>query len=432
VRPAHRLASVSIKNFKAFEESARLELHPLTIVFGRNAAGKSVVARLPLLLTEALGRPGAEGLPLKVRGVSFGTSLLDLLHGRLMGVVEVSVVVESGNATYEVSATIGPDAGGFARQPRQRIHHWSMLARADGRRVGLRWTRESDGAYELEGDPKLRGDIQFEGLLPVRVTGDIVPGLGVPWLPLFERKLTLPVVAHLGPFREPAATYYPLLPLPPDDVGMRGENAVALLGYHKAAGRADVVRAVSAWFLQHLGLELDLADVGVEESELGVVLKVRPEGRTTWMNIAEAGTGTVQVLPYVVQHATAVASQQDIPPPGIIVCEEPEAHLHPAAQAGLADLAIETALSGQSRVLLETHSETLLLRVRRRIAEKRISHEAVGLYWVDDEGGKTRLRRLDVEPDGWVADWPDGIFAEAAAEARAIGRANRRSAEEAG
>jgi predicted ATPase len=52
----------------------------------------------------------------------------------------------------------------------------------------------------------------------------------------------------------------------------------------------------------------------------------------------------------------------------IHVIEQPEIHLHPALQAELGDVFIESALGGQrNRFLIETHSEHLLLCVMRRM-----------------------------------------------------------------
>ena len=53
---------------------------------------------------------------------------------------------------------------------------------------------------------------------------------------------------------------------------------------------------------------------------------------------------------------------------GIYLVQQPEIHLHPDAQAGLADFFIYLASYGVVTVV-ETHSEYLLLRLRRRLAE---------------------------------------------------------------
>jgi predicted ATPase len=52
----------------------------------------------------------------------------------------------------------------------------------------------------------------------------------------------------------------------------------------------------------------------------------------------------------------------------LVIIEQPELHLHPSAQAVLADLFIKKSREGV-RFLVETHSEHILLRLQRRIAE---------------------------------------------------------------
>jgi len=75
-------------------------------------------------------------------------------------------------------------------------------------------------------------------------------------------------------------------------------------------------------------------------------------------------------------------------------------------------------------VLIETHSETFVLRIRRRIAEG-LPPEQVVLYWVDDESIQTVLRRIGFGEDGSVEGWPEGWFSTASDEVRAIYRARR-------
>ena len=84
--------------------------------------------------------------------------------------------------------------------------------------------------------------------------------------------------------------------------------------------------------------------------------------KNTPVSHRDVGIGISQVLPVLVN---AYASKN-----AIIAMEQPEIHLHPALQAELGDVFIESALGdNKNRFILETHSEHLILRILRRIRE---------------------------------------------------------------
>jgi predicted ATPase len=108
-----------------------------------------------------------------------------------------------------------------------------------------------------------------------------------------------------------------------------------------------------------------------------------------------------------------------------VAIEQPELHLHPALQACLGDVMIDAMNSGPSRsLLIETHSEHLLLRVLKRIRQSsgsrpidpslRCGPEDVNvLYFEPQPDGTSRVMRLRVNEDGEFLDrWPRGFFAE--------------------
>ncbi|MFC1605222.1 DUF3696 domain-containing protein, partial [Planctomycetota bacterium] len=110
------------------------------------------------------------------------------------------------------------------------------------------------------------------------------------------------------------------------------------------------------------------------------------------------------------------------PKNGCLIVEQPEIHLHPAAQANLADLFVHYANEGK-QLVVETHSEHLLLRVRRRIAEGKISPDKVRIFLVEKSGTSTRIRCLKLEKNGHFQRWPKGFFEEGYKEAMAIAEA---------
>lgn len=103
--------------------------------------------------------------------------------------------------------------------------------------------------------------------------------------------------------------------------------------------------------------------------------------------------------------------------------EQPELHLHPALQAELADVFIESAIRGGNTFLLESHSEHLLLRIMKRMRETAtgalpIGHvpvrpEDVMVLYVEPEAGGSIVREMPLNEQGvLVKAWPGGFFEE--------------------
>ena len=130
----------------------------------------------------------------------------------------------------------------------------------------------------------------------------------------------------------------------------------------------------------------------------------------------DVGIGVSQVLPILVG---AYASQNQI-----IAIEQPEIHLHPALQADLGDVFIQSALGeSKNRFLIETHSEHLLLRVMRRMRETsngelpegvpKVTPKDVCVLFVEPDGSRSIVREMPLNENGeLVKAWPGGFFEE--------------------
>ncbi len=134
----------------------------------------------------------------------------------------------------------------------------------------------------------------------------------------------------------------------------------------------------------------------------------------------DIGIGVSQVLPVLV---SAYASENEL-----LAIEQPEIHLHPALQAELGDVFLESALGGAGNTfLIETHSEHLLLRILRRIRETTdgelpqgvpdVHPEHVAVLYVQPGREDTEVLHIPVTADGeFERAWPNGFFAERAEE----------------
>ena len=134
-----------------------------------------------------------------------------------------------------------------------------------------------------------------------------------------------------------------------------------------------------------------------------LVLKDKRSGVT--VSHRDVGVGISQVLPVL---AALYGSTYKT-----ILIEQPELHLHPALQAELGDACIESVKEGYNSLILETHSEHLILRIIKRIRKGTLSHEDVSIIYVDPEEGGSSLKTLRLDADGdFIDDWPHGFFAE--------------------
>ena len=208
---------------------------------------------------------------------------------------------------------------------------------------------------------------------------------------------TLRSIAYLGPLRSLPQRTYRLAPERPADVGREGEFAPELLYRHRGT---EVTAQVEKW-LRELGYgSLLFEQAGDEYFQLYLQSKGGQK-----VNIAHSGVGVSQLLPILVQGFTA-------PREATFISQQPEIHLNPAQQSLIADFLIEASLG--KRVIIETHSEHVLLRIRRRIAEGALSADEVAIYYFDSKDGSTIVRRVPLGDAGEVEreDWPVGFFEE--------------------
>jgi predicted ATPase len=171
-----------------------------------------------------------------------------------------------------------------------------------------------------------------------------------------------------------------------------------------------------------LDYELKLSSLFDQATAVQDVFALRLYEKSTGVHVGttDVGFGFSQVLPVIVQ---CLLSKQNM-----ILIEQPELHLHPRLQAEIGDLFIEAALGdSKNTLIIETHSEHLILRLLRRIRETAegnleegqisITPDDLAVVYAKPTKDGTKLVHLRVTKDGdFVDPWPDGFFAERATE----------------
>jgi len=233
---------------------------------------------------------------------------------------------------------------------------------------------------------------------------------------------------YLGPLREYPQRDYLWARSKPQDVGIKGEKAIDAILAATVAGetRNLSVRArhkpfqeMVAYWLRHMGL---IDDFRVEEIAQGSnrwQAKVRTRPGAPEALLTDVGFGVSQVLP-------VVTLLQYVPPGSTVILEQPEIHLHPLAQAGLADVIINAATHRRVQIILESHSEHLLLRLQRRIAENEMPSSKVRLYFSNISEGSSQLEELRLDMFGVIENWPSNFMGDAFGETYAAEEARLR------
>ncbi len=117
------------------------------------------------------------------------------------------------------------------------------------------------------------------------------------------------------------------------------------------------------------------------------------------VNIADVGFGLSQCLPVVVALLVAEPGQ-------VVYLEQPEIHLHPRAEYQLSRLILRAVLRGV-QVVVETHSELLLLGLQELIAKGQFGTHLVMLHWVQrDRDGVSYLNSTTLDEQGSWGDVP--------------------------
>lgn len=451
------LTHLTIENFKSWEK-ADLAFGRITGLFGTNSSGKSSLIQFLLLMKQT-------------KEATDRATALDL-NGAYVGLGTISDVIHRHEASRYLEFTLGmrrpePIAMIDARSAQPVPVAASSDLRLFGR-VGV----DDMAPISLLLGYKL-GDIAMFSLAPkkgakdrfdlkVEAPGtdfDFIRSRGRPWDlqgPLktyqfpdqartyfqnagfladletaFEDEMDS--LFYLGPLRDYPKRDYLWARTTPTDVGAKGDRAIdAILAMEIRGEKRNVRRkarlmpfaAIIAHWLRAMGLIHDFRVNEIAKGSNRWQAKVITRQGGTEVLLTDVGFGVSQILP-------VITLLYYVPEGSTVILEQPEIHLHPLAQAELADVIINVAIHRNVQVILESHSEHLLLRLQRRIAEGEILNaNDVKLYFCDAKAGVSTIEELELDLLGNIRNWPDKFMGDAFAEAAKaeLARLKRRKA----
>ncbi len=180
-------------------------------------------------------------------------------------------------------------------------------------------------------------------------------------------------------------------------------------------GEDDTLEAQVQNWMQYISprININIEPIG---ADFKLNYKFSREGQpvTDEMSAVNVGYGVTYVLPILVAILSAV-------PGSLILIENPEAHIHPRAQAELMKLIMRAVKAG-IQIIIETHSDHIMNGALVAIAEKPENIECVKAYYFErDDASHTSIpRMLEILKDGRIQNPPKGFFDQIDIDMRVI------------
>lgn len=448
------IRNLRIQNFKGWKDTGAIRLSPLTVFFGENSSGKSSIGQFLMMLKQSVESSDRKavfftgnedtavdlGLPSDIifnqdwnNAISFSYDwtlekeirLEDALHGKrfvsrhidFSGEVKIA---DEKSQTLEVKAfnyifdTIGKEKIEIGLQKKNQSGNGKKSYELAFR--NYEFVRSRGRVWDIT------SPVRFYGF-PDEAVAYYQNANFLQNINLYHEKL-FSGIYYLGPLRKQAKRLYNWNGSVPDSVGYLGQDAVqAILAADdenrminlKYRSPRKPFKAVIAEMLKKMSLIEDFKIEKISDKRQDYDVKVKTKGSRNWVDIPDVGIGVSQVLPVIVELFYA-------PPGSIIIMEQPELHLHPSAQAGLADVIIAALHARENfeergiQLIIESHSEHLLRRLQRRMAEGILKYDEFSAYFANNDRFPARLEELQVDIFGNIDNWPRNFFGDIAGD----------------
>ena len=395
------ITELSAQNFKSWENTGELRFAPLTAFFGANSSGKTSILQVLLMLKQTVEHPSPDwNEPLY-----FGneTSLVNLEN------FDETIHRHNPFSTLCISLSwISPQPADFFNKYGRDTLTYSLEVRdkdvqhfnykGNGHRFGIRLDGGNYEASTPEGEEPVQSLFRSYGVRGTSTdTFLIFSELEKDFEKLFSQ------VRYLGPLREYPRHQYTWDGDHPNSVGKHGEEAVSAM----LSGRVQLLsvdKQILKW-LQRLDL-IDSYRLQPDFSKKGGYdFYVSKHGGEPEVRLKDVGFGVSQVLPVLILCYY-------VPEGSILILEQPEAHLHPKAQSELADVLIDVVKNRNIQIILESHSEHLLHRLTRRIAEEQLATTDTALYSCQINESVSEIESLEMDEYGNISNWPQNFFGD--------------------
>ncbi|OBR66499.1 hypothetical protein A7K91_03375 [Paenibacillus oryzae] len=471
---------ISVANFKAIEQLDDYDLKPLTIISGANSGGKSSLIQLLLVIKQTLeNNLGSQKLILNKPYVSLGKykdiifegkSKNNLYWGLIFFNEDIPIAVKNSlffkkinkGAIKKLEIQVKYKNNNSNLYIQEFFVEWQFETK--GFTLFLHLNRERGSKYSVVTNSALffkdeyiqylkervvsnssllihdgwKANISFNKFFPFEstptssdeeseYTDEYFSSLANSFL---EKVMSnyFSKISYLGPLRDEPRSFY----TNDDDstlkIGNKGEYAAHILEqkatnsvvfnkikYYESGtieyydDKDTLENAVNYWICAVFKMAIRIKVNPIQSGMMYRIEILNDLGQKVPIN--HVGFGVSQILPIVVEGLIS-------PSRSTLILEQPEIHLHPNVQSLLLDFIYSLVLSGK-KIIVETHSDHFITRLRRRIAEGSSDVKKVNLTFVENKEYKV----LKLTDSGSLEYWPQDFFDQLDKDIRAIVKA---------
>ncbi|MCG3150180.1 MAG: hypothetical protein PCFJNLEI_03660 [Verrucomicrobiae bacterium] len=423
------ITAITLQNFRAFQEKVTIRMRPITVLIGRNSAGKSSAIKFLLMLKQSLESQADSFFVTEGKETQLGT-WKDLRNTNTRNpshrddnlTFSVEVVTEDmpSSDIQEMWKTISKVGAvsttsdrirlnlEFPKQPVRKENPKGRFVVSGRVFYGkkFKWGTHEVKGY-LDGHlifGKRADNLEKAGFLRFAPQSDSISKMleavaAEPFLETLRHQFTS--MRHLSPIREESQQAVQVGSPPPGYVGHRGEYAmphlVRLLTTPEKQEKAGLILRSAEKVAK-----IDRLTFRSQAARLLTDVRGRNIDTGATSSLADFGFGVSQCLPIFVQGAMHYPGQ-------LLVVEQPESQLHPTAQLELAPFFSEMWVRHKVPSLIETHSANLILRLRHLVKQGALPAGDISIAYFSveqvkrDRGGVTWavvVKNLDINPDG--------------------------------
>ena len=421
------LTHIRMKNFKSWADSGEVKLAPLTGFFGANSSGKSSLLQMLLLLKQTIGSEEVLFFGDENSLVNLG-SFNEVIHRHNRN---AQLELEFGGKLREPCPIDFSLEDKFPDETTVDYFTFNTVLRAGNGEPILQsfryashsslWEMEWEAYRYREGNQFLNGENL--GYAHVETCYGLPWWRGMSrteWNRKFLRQFSsvfetfFADVYYLASTRAEPRRQTRWEGGHPVDIGQRGHDVISALLSARVKQLGQNEKRISAW-LQEMKLAHAFSLVSRGGDGKNYEIRIRKNAESPAVTLVDMGYGLSQFLPVLVLC-------YHVPEGSTLILEQPGIHLHPMVQSQLADLLIEVVTERNLQVIVESHSEHLLVRLQRRIAEGTVGRDKIGIYFCsnDEAEGVSTLEPLKVDRVGNIQNWPENFFGDVMGDMFAI------------